>query len=265
MSTPVSASASRRLLIVLAAFGLLAVMVGAVWLGKSSARDDAPRDSIGGGFHELRKDEFAGALLDAREKVGAWTFLEVNTFDGQTKQMIEGKVIWAGGDDLRMSYAPQGSAAGEFRLVDGEWFYNNVQENKRKPWLALDAKSMGTLIAALDKEADPRRQVAIFAKPSGFEVVGVENIGTDVAVHYRVTVPIERVQDATGNPVVGDAGAQQVYDVWLDKEDRIVKLVLPSSIGTSEAAEVRTFTYGEKLEIEAPPADQVMQGKISLG
>jgi hypothetical protein len=265
MSTPVSSSVSRRLLIVLAAFGLLAVMVGAVWLGKSAAHDEAPKSTIGGGFHELRKDEFGAALLDAREKAGSWTFLEVNTIDGQTKQMIEGKVSWAGGDHLRMSYAPAGSAAGEFRLVDGEWFYNNVQENKRKPWVALDAKTMKTLIAALDKEADPRRQVAIFNDPSGFEVVGVENIGTDVAVHYRVTVPIKSVQEATGNPVVGNAGEQQVYDVWLDKQDRIVKLVLPSTIGTSEAAEVRTFTYGEKVDIQAPPAGQTMQGKVSLG
>jgi hypothetical protein len=265
MSTPVSSSTSRRLLIVLAALGVLAVLIVAVVLGKSDAPDQDKKDTIAGGFHELRKDDFSDALLKAREKAGSWTFLEVNTFDGQTKQMIEGKVIWDGKDDLRMSYAPQGSAAGEFRLVDDHWFYNNVMQNKRKPWVELDQKTMKLLIDALDKEADPRRQIAIFKDPTGFEAVGVENIGTAVAVHYRVTVPIERVREATGNPVVGNVGTQQVYDIWLDKDDRIVKLTQPTTVGMKESAEVRTFSYGEKLSIEAPPKELVTQGKVTLG
>jgi hypothetical protein len=265
MSTPVPSSLSRRLLIVLAALGVLAVMIVAVVLGKADA-PKTEKDAISGGFHELRKDEFSDALLEAREKAGTWSFLEVNTFDGQTRQMIEGKVVWDGADGLRMSYAPQGSAAGEFRLVDGHWYYNNVLENKRKPWVELNKESMATLIAALDKEADPRRQVAIFKNPTGFDVVGVENIGTAVAVHYRVTVPIERVREASGNPVVGDAGSEQVYDVWLDKDDEIVKLVQPTTVGLKESAEVRTFSgYGEKITIDAPPAEQVVQGKVTLG
>jgi hypothetical protein len=264
MPNAVTSSTPRRLLIVLAALVILAVMVGAVALAKSDKSDKPKTATISEGFHELRKDEFSTALLDAREKAGSWTFLEVNTLDGQTKQLIEGKVIWDGADDLSMSYAPQGSTAGEFRLVDGHWYYNNIQQDKRKPWVELDQKTMKTLIDALDKEADPRRQVAIFKDPAGFETVGVENIGTDVAVHYRVTVPIERVREATGNPVVGQAGSQQVYDIWLDKDDRIVKLVQPASIGLKESAEVRTFSYGQDVKIEAPPADQITQGKLRL-
>lgn len=266
MPTPVPSSASRAtrsLIIVLVAVGALAALVLAVVLGKSDTHGKpGDTEAIAGGFHELRADEFADAVLAAREKAGAWSYLEVNTLDGKTRAVWKGEVVWDGGDDFSMTYGAEG-AEGVFVLADGAWYFNDPQP-KMKPWVKLEEGEAGPLISSLTKEADPRRQIAIFEDPKEFAVVGVENIGTAVGVHYRITVGIEQVRAATGNPVVGDAGDDQVFDVWLDKEDRLLKLVLPTAIGTVQSAEVRTFSYGDDIEIEAPPADQIRPGKIQL-
>jgi hypothetical protein len=89
-------------------------------------------------------------------------------------------------------------------------------------------------------------------------VLGVENVGVAEAVHYRVTVTIEKVKEVTSNPVVGNPGDMEVFDVWVDNKDRIVKLTIPSDIGAIKSEQIRTFSnYGARTVIEAPPADQV--------
>jgi hypothetical protein len=261
MSTPVTSSTSRRLLIVLAALGVLAAMVLAVVLGKSAAPENEGSARIDGGFRELRADEFADAIVKAREESGSWKFLQVETIDGTSKAVWEGVTVWNGDDDLAMTYKPQG-AEGEFRLAGGAWYWNDPA-SRSKPWIKLVPDGSGPWIAALNRLADPARDAEIFESPKDFRVVGAENIGSAEAVHYRVTVGLEQVRDTQGSPVVGEASQDQVYDIWLDGEDRIVKMVEPSSIGATSLTRIRTFFgYGEDYDIPVPPADEVKPGKF---
>ena len=261
MSTPVTSSTPRRLLIVLAALGVLAALVLAVVLGKSAGTDEGDGNRIEGGFHELRADEFVDAVVKAREDAGSWKFLQVETIDGKNKAVWEGETVWHGGDDIAMTYKPQG-AAGEFRLAGGNWYWNDP-ESKTKPWMKLVADGSGPWITALNRLADPARDAQIFDSPKEFRVVGAENIGSAEAVHYRITVGLEQVRDEQDVPLPGEAGQDQVYDVWLDAEDRIVKIVEPSSLGTTSLARVRTFFgYGDDYDIPVPPADQVKVAKV---
>jgi hypothetical protein len=253
-----AARTRRNVLIALGALAALAVLVLAtVVLPKLT---DGGKDESGvGGFHELRKDEFAAALIAAREKAGSWSYLEAQTLNGKANGVIEGKVTWDG-EEVALAFAPQGGAGGEgeFRYVEGDWYYYTPSESKKKPWLKLDGEKSQVVVEALANEADPRRQLAIFEDPAGFQVMGVENVGIAEAVHYRVTVAIEKVKEVTSNPVVGNPGDQQVFDVWVDEEDQIVKMAIPTQIGAVDSEEVRTFTgYGDDVVIEVPPADQV--------
>lgn len=257
MSNAVSpASRTRRnAVIVLSAVAALAILVGALFL--LNRGDDDPASL--GGFHELRKDEFAKALIDAREKAGSWSYVETTTVNGTIKSVIEGKVTWDG-KKVALAFAPRGAtgAAGEARLVDGVWYINEPRLSKTKPWAKLTGEKSKVLVEALDNDADPRRQLAIFEDPAGFQVIGTENVGVAVAVHYRVTVAIEKVKEVTSNPVVGNPGDKEVFDVWVDNQDRVVKLTIPTEIGSIRSEQIRTFSdYGANTVIEAPPADQV--------
>lgn len=264
MSHPVSPAARsrRNVLIVLGALAALALLVVAVVVLPKLGDDDA--DSLGG-FHELRKDEFAEALIDAREKAGSWSYVETTTLDGKIKSVVEGRVTWDG-KEVGLAFAPRGAAdgAGEARLVDGVWYINEPRLSKTKPWAKLTGDNSQVLVEALNNEADPRRQLAIFEDPAGFQVIGVENVGVAEAVHYRVTVAIEKVKEVTSNPVVGNPGDKAVFDVWVDNEDQVVKLTIPTEIGAIKSEQIRTFSnYGASTVIEAPPAGQVQETKLT--
>lgn len=259
MSSPVSAAGRtrRNALIVLGALVALALLVGSMLLLQKDSEDEADGP---GGFRELRKDEFAAALIEAREKAGSWRVLEVATLNDKPNGIVESSVTWDG-ENVELALLPQASTdgEGEFRYADGDWYYFNPSESKTKPWLKLDREKSKAAVDALAAEADPRRQLAIFEDPSDFRVIGVENVGVAEAVHYRVTVAIEKVKEATSNPVVGNPGDQQVFDVWVDEEDQIVKMTIPTVLGGGiKSEEIRTFTgYGDDIVIETPPADQV--------
>jgi hypothetical protein len=97
-------------------------------------KNDDDEGSLGG-FHELRKDEFANALIDARKKAGSWSYVETTTLNGSIKSVVEGKVTWDG-KHVGLAFAPRGStgAAGEARLVDGVWYINEPRLSKERPW-----------------------------------------------------------------------------------------------------------------------------------
>lgn len=259
-ATKSAGSARRSVLIVLGALLALTALVLAMVLGKSG--DD---DTVDGGFHELRKDEFAAALIDAREKAGSWSYIESHTLNGKPSGVLQGKVTWDG-KNVGLAFVPQGSknGEGEFRYVEGNWYYYAPGGDPKKPWLELDKSRSKVLTDALAREADPRRQLAIFKNPAGFQVLGVENVGVAVAVHYRVTVSIETVREVSSNPVVGNPGDKQVFDVWVDDKDQIVKMRIPTEITGISAEEIRTFTgYGNDVRIEVPPADQTRLGAVT--
>jgi hypothetical protein len=246
----------RNVLIVLGSLLVLALLVAGLLVLQQKGDDDS--GSLGG-FHELRRDEFAKALVDARKKAGSWSYVETTTLNGKIQSVVEGKVTWDG-KHVDLAFAPRGAsgAAGEARLVDGTWYINEPRLSKEKPWARLSGEKSKVLVDALDNEADPRRQLEIFEDPAGFQVIGTENVGVAVAVHYRVTVAIEKVKEITSNPVVGNPGDKEVFDVWVDNKDRIVKLTIPVDIGAIKSEEIRTFSdYGAHTVIEAPPADQV--------
>lgn len=237
--------------------------------------DNGAGGELEGGFHALSEEEFADAIQDAQREAGSWSYEEVETLDGQVKSTWVGEQTWDG-TTTTLHYGTKdtdGAYLIEVLVVDAAIYLKDTTAREgtpagRKPWLKLDAEESsqsGVLVDSILKEADPARRASVFAEPSTFELVGIENIGTDVAAHYRVGVPVEAVRDASGLPVPGEPGEQQVFDVYLDKDDRLVKLVIPTSLGTIESVETRTFShYGEDFEIVAPPADQVRSGRPIL-
>ncbi|TCJ30337.1 hypothetical protein [Nocardioides jejuensis] len=263
MSNAVStASRTRRnVVIVLSAVAVLALLVGGLLLlNRGSDKDDAAV----GDLQELRRDDFAAALINAREKAGSWSYLEAQTLNGKPNGVLNGKVAWDG-KKVKLAFAPAGSTdgEGEFRSVDGDWYYYSPKDDAKKPWLKLDSAKSKVVVQAMSNEADPRRQLAIFEDPAGFQVVGVENIGIAQAVHYRVTVSVEKVKEVTSNPVVGNPGDVQVWDVWVNDKDQVVKMTIPTDIGAVTSEEIITFTgYGDKVDIEVPPADQVRSAAL---
>jgi hypothetical protein len=218
----------------------------------------------------LSADEFSAAMLEAQRDAGSWRYEEVTTTNGQVGQVWEGEQEWNGATTT-LRYGAKDDA-GEYvvetRFVGGEVYLRGKETPGEKPWWKLDTlggRDASALVESMQRDADPERRAAIFADPALFQVVGVEDLESGPAVHYRVEVSAEAVRQATGVPVPGEAGKNRRFDVWLDEDDRLVKLVSPVDIGGLEASETVTFSdYGDDFEIVAPPADEVTTKAPSL-
>jgi hypothetical protein len=215
------------------------------------------------GFHALSADEFSDAMLDAQREAGSWRYEQVTTLNGQAGQLWEGEQEWDG-KTTTLRYGAKddsGQYVVEARLVDGEFYLRGKPTPGKKPWWKLDkvaGKDSSALVESMTRDSDPERRAATFADPEVFKVIGVEDLASGPAVHYEIEVSAETVREATGLPVPGEAGTNRVFEVWLDKDDRLVKLVSPVDVGGLESSEEVTFSdYGADFDITAPPADEV--------
>jgi hypothetical protein len=116
---------------------------------------------------------------------------------------------------------------------------------------------------------DPRELLKLLEAAGGhIEVRGVEELRGAEATHYRVTIdPLEAAKAAPGGlgPLAGPlrAGVGEVpVDVWLDGEGLVRKLQVEISAQQQKAGSASIsfefWDYGEDVEIELPPSDEVV-------
>lgn len=162
---------------------------------------------------------------------------------------------------LTLSGDAFGADAVELRLVDGSLFLNlGALSNGRFLQLDLDDPNspLGTGFTDL---LDPRGQLELFA--DGLQevtFVGEEDVDGVDARRYTMTVDgsvLQEQLDALGAVPGADAGTvpdELVYDVWLDEEDRLVKLV---SDVAGAGVEMTLSDFGKEVDVQAPPADEI--------
>jgi hypothetical protein len=254
-----AASSIRAAVIAVMVLGVL--LVAMVALGNGDDEKESGSE-LRDGFHALSADEFSDAMLDAQREAGSWRYEEVTSQAGEAGQVWEGEQIWDG-ETTTLRYGAKdesGDYVVEARLVDGEFYLRGKETPGTKPWWKLDkirGRDSDALVESMSRDSDPERRAAIFADPEVFKLVGVEDLKSGPAVHYRLEVTPEAVREATGVPVPGEFGTNRAFEVWLDQEDRLVKLVSPLDIPGLQASETITFSdYGADFDITAPPADQ---------
>ena len=119
-----------------------------------------------------------------------------------------------------------------------------------KQWVALDLNGLGDL---LGKDAagafggfgaqTPDSALGMLRQLSGdVEQVGDDTIAGRHAIHYRATI------DA--------AGASTPVDVWIDDQDRVVKMHAALGDGNGELT-MQITEFGAPVDVVAPPADEV--------
>lgn len=255
-----STSTIRAGVIALVVLGVL--LLSMVVLGTRDDHEDSASD-LRDGFHALSVDEFSDAMLDAQREAGSWRYEEITSRDGQEGQLWEGEQEWDG-KTTTLRYGAKddsGEYVVEARLVDGEFYLRGQDTPGRNPWWKLDkigGRDSDALVESMSKDSDPVRRAAIFADPAVFRLVGVEDLESGPAVHYEIEVTPEAVREATGLPVPGEAGQNRRFELWLDKDDRLMKMVSPVEVAGLEASETVTFSdYGADFDITAPPAEQI--------
>ncbi len=152
-----------------------------------------------------------------------------------------------------------------------------------KTWIKGDANDLSNANAGQLSQfgslagTDPRDVFALLKAVSGsIEAVGSDEIRGVETSHYRATVdaakleqlvPAEQRQSLGGiDQAAEQAGLSEIpVDIWIDADQRVRKLSVdldakqPGSDSSVKASlVVELYDYGSPLDLELPPADQVV-------
>jgi hypothetical protein len=160
-----------------------------------------------------------------------------------------------------------------------------------KSWVRIDPTTMAEA-QGFDFEQfeqftsnDPRKMLDFLKAVSGeVETVGTEELRGVSTTHYRATVDLrnyerlvpaedrEELSSMFGELIEQSGVSEMPFDVWLDDAGLVRKLELTFSQtqpGTTDVAEAsmafELYDYGADVEIELPPASQVVDASALSG
>lgn len=141
----------------------------------------------------------------------------------------------------------------EQRIVDGTVYIDaaGILGGSDGKWIALSLDRLGDAGASSPLGglgATPKSALDMLHEVAGpVETIGDDTIAGHHATHYRVTV-----SEAT----TGEAGGATV-DVWIDDQDRAVKIQSTSPDGDADLT-FEVTAFGVPVDVAAPPADDVI-------
>lgn len=217
---------------------------------------------------------FSALTTAMTEKGSATVDLSVTT-GGQT---ITGNGVYQlGGSegigaDLTMTMPGQGEM--RMILLGQDVFLNmpQLQAQTGKPWIKITAggtdplsASLGQITDQLRGGLDPSEGLAIIQGATTVQQTGEETLDGVQTTVYAVTLDLKKAAEYAQGSLkqqyeqLAASGVQTLdFTLWVDGEDLLRKFrtVVPTPQGDVEA--VGTYSgWGEPVQIEAPPANQV--------
>lgn len=208
---------------------------------------------------EVDVEEFAQRISEAAEESSS-AHVRMELISSGLVTTSEGQVDYTGDEPavaMTMNAPALGDRAIESRLLEGTMYLAvpNAQ-GKTGIWYRVDLDDpdnpMGDSLGSMEA-LDPRATIDSFGEGLQKVVyVGEEEVEGIDTEHYEVT--------GETSSVTGGEGGEQLpetltYDVWLDDEDRMVQM--EADLDEQGSMTLTMTEWGESVDIEAPPADQV--------
>ncbi len=224
---------------------------------EASEEEDSGGEAAEG--EEIPVEEFLAMLQEpGEETLSSYTLTMDMQADGQSIQ-ADGAVDLSG-DEAAMQMMMTMPEMGELEMIttDGQLYLAMPGVTPEGMYMQAGEDVLGQAAAMEDIDVSTQWE----AWEEGAEQVvflGDEDVdGTEMG-HYQVTVDPQAIAEAGGEDAaamtqaVGDEPV--TYDVWLD-DDNLMRQLSFELEGMT--AEMMMDNWGEPQEIEAPPADQVM-------
>ncbi|HEY7594512.1 MAG TPA: hypothetical protein VH969_15285 [Actinophytocola sp.] len=167
-------------------------------------------------------------------------------------------------------------------LLDGV-FYMKLPQGLSpgdKPWIKIDSKdksnpmaqALGSLTDQMRQNADPRLALEQFKESGTIESSAKEDLNGEQTTHYKINVDVQKLADTQDDPTLKQAMQQAIksglkdfpVDLWTNADGLPVRMIIdmPTADPTSGKAvpvkvQVDYTKWGEPVDIQAPPADQV--------
>lgn len=220
----------------------------------SESTEEAPGDEAG---EEITPAEFVDAF-EAGFEDATTAHMEM-AVDGQYAMTAEGDVDYSTTPPsmaMTMQNEMLGENDTELILVDGV-MYMAMGDMGGGKYLKMDLNDPNnTLGEDITSQMDPRKAFESMEKAiSKVTFVGEEDVEGEEMKHYSLVIDPAKMSEAGTGPVPG-MPEEIAYDVWLDDESLFRKAVM--DLGEEMGTMTMTVSeWGEDVEIEAPPADEV--------
>jgi hypothetical protein len=248
---------------------VLAVLVLFVALGSGDDEPDGDAgeagDSVPSGFQRIPEDIFFERIFGSQRTAGSWHFEQEKTIGGMTGVTLSVDTEIGSGvaEHAAKTTFCCDQKSGEVVPIDvivaDGVYYAKIAD--AQAWWRLDptkdaraAELARVLSGLISQDTSAGLQEVVQSNT----VVGPDLVDGVDTVHYNLTIadpaPAAPPTDATApaNPAIA------FVDVWVDADDRPVKMVLTVGDGRQELVTTTTYSrYGEDFPIAAPPAGQV--------
>ena len=181
---------------------------------------------------------------------------------GQAELSIDGHMAMTDefeDGEMELTLDVQGQSL-EMRQVDGLIYVSGPPATPAGKWLEVDPSDpkdpVAQQFAGLAKTGDLNSTFDGFRDGlTDVKFVGEEDIDGETTDHYVFTVDAAAAAKAQGQPMTPGMPEELSYDVWLTQDDlmRRVTFELGPVAATVDATE-----WGEPVEVEAPPASDIV-------
>lgn len=263
----------------LAAAAVTALLLGLTACGGEEPESAADEPSASGS-ESSSASEPASDLLEEGEVVDNAAFvdqmmagLEASTTASMSMNMdfgggslnAEGMVDYTT-DPVSMSMSMTQEALGddaiELRLVDGV-MYMNMGSMSNDKFVSFDLSDPDNLPPGMESLGDQMDPLAAFKEfePALTKVtfVGTEDVDGEDLHHYALLMDTSKLASLKELPAEADPPSEVAYDLWFDDEMRVRQMNMTMDMATPVSVEAKLFAWGEPVEIEAPPADEVAE------
>lgn len=233
-------------------------------------------DAEAGDLEELKADEFYPAIMSALQDAETMTFSITSASEAGDSE-VAGVMRYNGGDGVDMSAAGTGDEPMKMVMLDKILYISaaGLGLPEGKSWVKVDMNDPNNPFAMLGKSTDPSAMYAAMETPKKFELIGTEDVDGVATNHYSVVMDTDAYVKAMEMPAQMTSVMPKEIDMemWLDAANRPVKfrqqIELPSVTGGGEPAKAITEgtygDFGDEIEIEAPPADEVSDKALGMG
>lgn len=212
---------------------------------------------------EIDVEDFMAMIMEpGQDTLSRYTMSMIMEMDGQEAEMAGAMDISDGTPRMQVSMTVPELGAIEMLLVDGDAYMSIPNLTPEGTYLAAPMDLLGDSADLDDLDVSSQWDTWEHGAESVL-YLGEEDVDGTQMRRYQVSIDPEALAAAAGEEGVDDAmttslGLDEglVYDVWLDSDNLMRKLVFGVA---GEAIEMRMDNWGEDPGIEAPDPSQVMQ------
>lgn len=234
----------------------------------SSSPSSSGTTSTGSG---LDKADFYETITRAQQDAGSYRTSSTTTAGG-TSSTLTGEATYQGGKLLaHVQSAASSPQQLESVIAAGILYIKGAGiGTPAGKWLKLDPNdpdNADSPLAGIAAAADPEATLRAVGQLEKLDLVGKQDVDGVEADHYKAVMNTARFADALGLPAdaAKELPAQLPFDIWVDGEDRPVKMTMTFTIaGTTSTSEQKYFDYGTDVSITVPKDSETVT-PASLG